>query len=68
MTVPGYVISSVRTGPSGFVYYGIVTDRLERVNVAVPRRHTSDELVRQIIDHALEGAYSPGKPLGIPLG
>lgn len=58
-----FVVSSVRTGPGGAVKYEIVTAGLQRMYVAVPRQHTDNATALDVIGHAIDAVYAPGKPL-----
>lgn len=59
----GYVVSTIRAGIGPFVIYEIVTDRLQRMYVAVPRKHTDAATADDIIRHTIAARSAPGKPL-----
>ena len=57
-----YVISTMRRHGSGMVLYGIVTDTLQRMTVAVPYKFATSDQATAIIDHAVAGLDRPPKP------
>lgn len=59
----GYVISTIRAGIGPFVLYEIVTDRLQRMYVAIPRNLTDAATADDIIRHTITARSAPGKPL-----
>lgn len=61
--MPGYVVSTIRSGIGPFVLYEIVTDRLQRMYVAVPREHTDATTADDIIRHTITARSAPGEPL-----
>lgn len=60
---PGYVISTIRTAPSGAIVYELVTDHLQRMYVSVRRRFTDDATAHAVIDHAIAARYARPKPV-----
>lgn len=58
-----YVISTIRTAPGGGVIYEVVTDRLQRAYVNVPRKFTDAATAHDVITHTLEALAARPKPV-----
>lgn len=57
------MISTMRRHGNGLVLYGIVTDTLQRMTVAVPYKFATTDQAEQIIEHAIAGLDRPAKPV-----
>lgn len=62
----GYVVSTIRAGVGPFAVYEIVTDRLQRLYVSIPRKHTDADTAATIIEHTIAGLAVRSKPIGGP--
>lgn len=58
MPPAGYTVSSYTTTAAGLVVVEVVTDRLQRLFVAMPPRHTDAATIDAVIRHAI-GALTP---------
>lgn len=63
MVPPVYVISTMRRSGTDKVIFEVVTDRQQRLFVAMRSRQTSAENIAATIEHAIEGLYAKPSPV-----
>jgi hypothetical protein len=59
----GYVISGFREAPGGNVIVEVVTDRMQRLYVNMPRGRTDADQIDATIRHTIAGLYRPPDPV-----